>query len=76
MIKQLQQALLETMVPIRKGPKGMNMERAMSMNSPTISLHARRLQRGNIAAKWLNSVPFSTAATLILIISVTVGRSI
>lgn len=71
MIKQLQRALLETIVPIRKGPKGLNRERAMSMNCPTISLYARRL-----GAKWLNGVPFSTAAMLILIISVTVGRSI
>lgn len=71
MIKQFQQAFLETIVPIRKGPKGKNKERAMSMNCPTISLCASRL-----GAKWLNSVPFSNAAVLILIISVTVGRSI
>ncbi len=43
MIKQFQQAFLETIVSIRKGPKGMNKEKAMSMNSLTISLYARRL---------------------------------
>ena len=55
MIKQLQQALLETMVPIRKGPKGMNMERAMSMSYPVISLHARRLQRGTLQQNGLTA---------------------
>lgn len=70
MIKQFQRAFAETIVPIRKGPKGVNEERAMSMNCPTISLYARRL-----GEKWLNSVPFSTTAVLILIISITVGRS-
>lgn len=49
MIKQFQQALLETMVPIRKGLKGMNKERAMSMNSPTVSLYARRPGSSRIA---------------------------